>query len=351
MRRELTTIPIRDVLATYPHAQDFFACLGIPDVDVRKTLQELVESLEDDCMEDLGLDRAQLLEQFVLFVENMTRLKDAASRRLDSITIVGGHNKIGDPEPVRLTLRPGEVISIVGPTGAGKSRLLADIECLAQKDTPTGRQVFVNGRVPGQQERFSAEHKLVAQLSQNMNFVIDLTVGEFIAIHAESRMMDHTEEMTKQVEECANELAGEGFTLDTPVTQLSGGQSRALMIADTALLSPLPIVLIDEIENAGVDRKKALGLLVKEEKIVLMSTHDPLLALMGDKRVVIENGGITRILVTSDVERANLAELERIDAKMTALRTLIRAGRTVDFDMQQYFRNGKHHSFGDNDPW
>lgn len=54
--------------------------------------------------------------------------------------------------------------------------------------------------------------------------------------------------------------------MDTAVTALSGGQSRALMIADTALLSSSPIVLIDEIENAGVDRKKALELLVRKEK-------------------------------------------------------------------------------------
>ncbi len=99
---------------------------------------------------------------------------------------------------------------------------------------------------PGQEQRFSAEHKLVAQLSQNMNFVIDLTVGEFIATHAESRMMDQPEEVAQRVAVCANNLSGEPFALDTPVTQLSGGQSRALMIADTALLSPLPIVLIDK---------------------------------------------------------------------------------------------------------
>ena len=87
-------------------------------------------------------------------------------------------------------------------------------------------------------------------------------------------------------------LAGENFAPETAVTALSGGQSRALMIADTAVLSSSPIVLIDEIENAGIDRKKALDLLISQDKIVLMATHDPLLALMADKRIVIKNGGI-----------------------------------------------------------
>ena len=40
---------------------------------------------------------------------------------------------------------------------------------------------------PDPGRRFSIEHKLVAQLSQNMNFVMDLTVEEFITMHAESR--------------------------------------------------------------------------------------------------------------------------------------------------------------------
>jgi ABC-type lipoprotein export system ATPase subunit len=337
MKRAVTEIPINDVLIAHPYAEDFFNSLGLQDVEGRKTLQQYVEALDEERFEDLGLDRLQVLDRFVLFIDKMSALKAASLKGVESVTIIGGHNKSGAEEQVNLTLRPGEIICVVGPTGAGKSRLLADIECLAQDDTPTGRRILVNGRVPPPEERFSAEHKLVAQLSQNMNFVIDLTVGEFIAAHAESRMMDHPDEIAERVAACANELAGEQFSLDSPVTQLSGGQSRALMIADTALLSPLPIVLIDEIENAGVDRKKALSLLVKEEKIVLMSTHDPLLALMGDKRVVVRNGGITDILETNSAERANLAELERIDAKMMELRNLIRAGGTADFDLKKHF--------------
>jgi ABC-type uncharacterized transport system ATPase component len=117
---------------------------------------------------------------------------------------------------------------------------------------------------------------------------------------------------------------------DTPVTSLSGGQSRALMIADMAILSKSPIVLIDEIENAGIDRKKALELLVKQEKIILMATHDPILALMGDKRLVIKNGGIAKIIESSDAERKNLTKLEELDNTLLALRNRIRFGETLE---------------------
>ncbi len=125
---------------------------------------------------------------------------------------------------------------------------------------------------------------------------------------------------------CANDLAGESFGSDVSLTQLSGGQTRALMIADTALLSASPVVLIDEIENAGIDRKKALALLVAEEKIVLISTHDPILALMGQRRMVIRNGAVAAVIDTTEGEIANLSLLESVDRVWNDLRHRLRSG-------------------------
>ncbi|MBU1370028.1 MAG: ABC transporter ATP-binding protein, partial [Bacteroidetes bacterium] len=107
------------------------------------------------------------------------------------------------------------------------------------------------------------------------------------------------------------------------------GQSRALMIADTALLSQSPVVLIDEIENAGIDRKKALKILTGEDKIVLMATHDPILALMADQRIVIKNGGIHKIIQTTEGEKAMLKQLEMADQKLQNLRARLRGGEVL----------------------
>ncbi len=154
-------------------------------------------------------------------------------------------------------------------------------------------------------------------------------------LHGESRMINDLDETARRIFETANQLAGERFLPTTPLTQLSGGQSRALMIADTAFLSLSPVVLVDEIENAGVDRKEALRLLAKEQKIVLMSTHDPILALMGDKRIIIENGGIKDVIPTSAKEKENLAELEAVDRKTTRLLHLLRTGQRVETPLAQ----------------
>jgi len=224
----------------------------------------------------------------------------------------------------------GEVICIVGPTGSGKSRLLEDIECMAKGDTPTGRIIRINGEN-------LLENNLVAQLSQNMNFVMDVSVGDFIRMHAKSRDAGDINSITKEIVKYANELAGEKFTSEVPITALSGGQSRALMIADTALLSVSPIVLIDEIENAGVDRSKAIELLVKEGKIVFVSTHDPILALLGDKRIIIRNGAIRKVIITQVKEKDNLKIMKQIDNKMLNLRNALRSGETIGWNMEEYF--------------
>ena len=337
MRECLECLPLRELLANYAYASDYFSSLGMEVDDECLPLDDYLAGLPDLAIEDYGMARDQIAENFFLYMEKMEDLKLKDGARINEITVIGGVDKNGAEENISLVMRPGDIICLVGPTGSGKSRLLADIECLAQRDTPTRRQILIDGKAPAAGCRFSVEYKLVAQLSQNMNFIMDLSAGEFIAMHAESRIAGNVEEIVCDVIACANELAGEKFSIETPVTSLSGGQSRALMIADTALLSESPIVLIDEIENAGVDRKKALDLLVKKEKIALMATHDPILALMGDKRIVIKNGGIHKILETSQMEKRNLKYLQTLDKKMLELRNLLRFGEYVDFNALDFF--------------
>lgn len=326
---DLLIMPLARLLAEYPYLEDFFSSFGLQLQAGDQTLQQYFDALDPDKLLDLGLSREQLGKSLHDFLAGMLSLEDA-TEKVESLTIIGGYDKSGTAEALEITLRPGQIICIVGPTGSGKSRLLADIEWVAQGDTPTRRKILINGGVPDGKWRFSTEHKLVAQLSQNMNFVMDLTAEEFVMMHAECRLVPDPEEKVMQILKQANELAGEQFRPDTPVTSLSGGQSRALMIADMAILSRSPIVLIDEIENAGIDRKKALELLVREEKIILMATHDPILALMGDQRLVIKNGGIAKIIHSSDKERKNLARLEELDNTLLALRNRIRSGETLE---------------------
>ena len=250
------------------------------------------------------------------------------SSEVTSLTIIGGKGKSGVTEPSSITCYPGDIICLVGPTGSGKSRMLGDIESLAQGDTPSGRKILINGMIPSSSDRCGAIG-LIAQLSQQMNFVVDLTVRDFISIHAESRLVENPDEVVEAILKTANELSGEQFSPDASLTQLSGGQSRALMIADTALLCPSPIVLIDEIENAGVNRKNALDLLVKKGKITFIATHDPVLALMGSRRLFFRDGGVAGIIYPDEEERASARYIQTIDDQWTAWREKIRSGEMI----------------------
>jgi ABC-type lipoprotein export system ATPase subunit len=319
---------VGQLLAEYPVAHDFFHNLNLPPLPSDKTLDDAMLVVSEDWLEEFGLRRFEIPEQLASFLRTMTAAD--VLRDISSLTIIGGRDKDGNTENELLELKPGSVVAVVGPTGSGKSRLLADIECLAQGDTPTKRRILIDGAEADEEMRFMLEGKLVAQLSQNMNFVMDVSVAEFLEMHLKSRSRSGEISLIQECFECANSLAGESFTLDTKVTQLSGGQSRALMIADCAYISLSPIVLIDEIENAGVDRHNALEILIKREKVVLISTHDPLLALSADMRIIIQNGGISKIHKTSQREKENLQKLEKIDAMLGDARTKLRAGERLE---------------------
>ena len=106
------------------------------------------------------------------------------------------------------------------------------------------------------------------------------------------------------------------------------------MIADVACIGQAPIVLIDEIENAGVNKKKALDLLVQKDKIVLMATHDPLLILLADRRVVIKNGGMHKTIETNEHERAFYAELEKLDNTIQKTKNFFRLGNELTHESE-----------------
>jgi ABC-type lipoprotein export system ATPase subunit len=317
-----------DLPLTDARCAEFFLFSQLPARGPHRTLRAWWEAQTWDFRTESGWDYERLREGIVAFLGATEAVTAPAPLR--SLEILRGRDKSGQPEKYDLCFKPGDVVCLVGPTGAGKSRFLADIECLAQGDTPTGRIVRIDGRAPDPESRFTGEGRIVAQITQNMNFVMDLAVAEFLRMHAESRALAAPESAMQRVLDAAIHMAGEPFGPETPLTQLSGGQSRALMIADAAFLSPKPVVLIDEIENAGVDRTRALEFFVDQGKIVLLSTHDPLLALSGARRLVIRHGAVQQVIEPSPQEEANRVRLATLDRRLARLRERLRLGERLD---------------------
>ncbi|HZJ84396.1 MAG TPA: ATP-binding cassette domain-containing protein [Syntrophomonadaceae bacterium] len=250
---------------------------------------------------------------------------------IKKISILSGYDKKSKKEEFeKVDIFAGEIIALVGVTGSGKTRLISDIEQHAYGETPTRRKVLIND-IPAP-EYFSANYQeqFIGQVTQNMNFVMDTSVGDFLKMHAECRGVNKVKAVVEKVLTAANELSGEDFGATDDLTSLSGGQARALMIADVALISNVSIVLMDEIENAGIDRLKAFKFLTGYGKISITSTHDPLMSLMADRRIVMQGGGIRKVLVTNNTEKELIKKMLIFDSEMQKLRNTIRSGGQVE---------------------
>ena len=311
-------LPIRHLARILPGLAQHLEGMGIP-----------VDGNEDSSLaflcEEAGLDPVDVLSSL-----GAPELEESPIVLVTRIDVVGGTDKDGNAEAVdRLVLEPGQAVALVGATGSGKSQLLADVESLAQGDSPSGRVILLDGKRPDDDLRWSPSARPVAQVSQGMRFLLDISVGEFLEMHASARGAADPTELAREVIDAACGLCGEPFAATTQLATLSGGQSRALMISDAAMVSASPIILVDEIENAGIDREKALGFLVGQGKIALLATHDPLLALRADRRIVLSNGAMREVLPASPHEQSALGWLENHDRELMRMREILRCGGRI----------------------
>ena len=243
------------------------------------------------------------------------------------ITVFGGYGKDGSPEKVKeFSMAVGDIVSIVGPTGCGKTTLINDIELFANQNTPSGRRVMINDEPIPEDFIFDPSNHPIALISQHTNFLSDLPVEEFLGIHAKVRGAENVEEIITETLNFANELPGEAIIPNIGMTELSGGHTRSLLIADAVVIGNSPIILLDEIENAGIHRTKALELLKRYKKIFVFVTHDPCIALMSDFRIVMKNGAMQQMIFTRPEEKVVVAKMKQIDDMMLDFRQIIREG-------------------------
>ena len=257
---------------------------------------------------------------------------------INKITVISGIGKDGQKEKVdRFDLKMGNIISIVGPTGCGKTTLINDIELFANRNTPSQRQILLNDEPVSDDFTFDPSKHPIALISQHTNFLSDLPVGEFLTIHAKVRGAADIEKVVNETILFANQLTGEAIIKETAMTELSGGQTRSLLIADAVIIGNSPIILLDEIENAGIHKTKALELLKKYEKIFVFVTHDPTIALLSDYRIIMKNGSMQKLVASNAEERLAADELKKIDDVIIHFRGLVRAGEEIGKNQMKHF--------------
>jgi ABC-type lipoprotein export system ATPase subunit len=81
----------------------------------------------------------------------------------------------------------GEVVSMVGPTGSGKTTLINDMEPFADANTPTGRRILINGALSPQEYGEDPARHPITLITPHTTFLSDLAVAGFLSTHARIR--------------------------------------------------------------------------------------------------------------------------------------------------------------------
>ncbi len=245
------------------------------------------------------------------------------------ITILPGMTKDGRDETFEpIDISPGDTISIVGPTGSGKTAFINDIEVFAQGDTVTKRTVLVNGEAPPECFIRDPSRKPIAMITQNTKCLADLSCEEFLRMHVTTRdnLRDNIIDDTIAL---ANRFTGERIYPSARMSSLSGGQTRSLMIADAVMISGAPILLLDEIENAGIFKEEVISHLKNLRKAVIFVTHDPYVSMLSERRIVMGGGEVRMVIRPGNEESEALARVEGMDREMSLLRERIRIGEII----------------------
>ena len=204
---------------------------------------------------------------------------------------------------INMDVKEGELVSLMGPSGCGKSTLLNIIGGLLEADSgrislgsfkygtkPPNRVVDV--RRSGVGWIFQDFH-LVDRLDALDNVAFSLELSGMSSSEAEGRAMD------------ALTRVGLADRMNFIPDQLSGGQQQRVAVA-RAISGSRPLILADE-PTGNLDVKSGeeviklfKDLCANDGLSVLMVTHDPMLASMADRMLLLKDG----VTAASDIRSA-----------------------------------------------
>ncbi|MCL6471402.1 MAG: ABC transporter ATP-binding protein [Firmicutes bacterium] len=177
---------------------------------------------------------------------------------------------------IDLTLEQGDSVSIVGPSGGGKTTLLNIIGCLLR---PTAGEVVIDGKATrsmSEKEQASIRNQKIGFIFQGSHLIPTLTVLENIMLPVWLGSRDGSRDYTARAHDLAKRFGLEERLNHLP-HELSLGQRRRVAIA-RALIKEPAILLADEPTN-DLDPPRAqqigdiLSLLNREGLTLLLVTH------------------------------------------------------------------------------
>ena len=238
-----------------------------------------------------------------------------------------------------MSVKEGEVASIIGPSGSGKTTLLNIIGGL---DTATAGSVVVGGTevtALSTSQLIDFRRKNVGHIFQTLNLIPTLNAAENIELPMIALGVGRTKR-NERVKELL-EIVGLTARANHKPDELSGGEQQRITLA-AALANDAPVILADE-PTGELDTSNAkivVDYLVKISrelgKTIVMVTHDPNIARQTDRILRIEDGTIKAALTPAQILEPTAAvsyvdqlksRLQDIDAQLKKLDKDFRAGK------------------------
>ena len=230
-------------------------------------------------------------------------------------------------DEVAFSIRPGEVLGLIGPNGSGKTTLF---ECVAGVLPADRGRVEYDGRAIAPADRSSVLFYLPDAIapwpSQTVRWALDFTAGFFAFsvlrsefsvrtenVRTKNDRTKNSERRTQNVMDLSDRL-DLGPLLNMRIGELSKGQRKRALLA-IGLLMPQPLLLADE-PFEGLDLRQSrdvaatLRHYAREGRTLFLSIHQIGDAERACDRFVLLSGGRVRGEGTID-------ELSRVAAKET----------------------------------
>ena len=203
------------------------------------------------------------------------------------------YDNITPLKDINLTINDGEVISIIGPSGTGKSTFL---RCLNLLEKPTSGHIWVDGKdITEKKAPIYKIRQKIGFVFQSFNLYSHLTAVENVMYAQVKLLLKTRQEAYDNSMKLLNSvgLVGQAFQY---ADSLSGGQKQRVAIARTLALNP-EIILFDEPTSAldplmVEEVANVIYKLAKQGKTMIIVTHEMEFAKKISSRVLFFADGI-----------------------------------------------------------
>ena len=191
------------------------------------------------------------------------------------------------------SIKKGEKLTIIGPSGGGKSTFL---RCLNLLETPTSGDIYFEGeKITAPKCNINSVRKKMGMVFQHFNLFPHKSILENLTLAPVKLKLKTKEEAVKRAKELL-EMVGLPDKADAYPAQLSGGQKQRVAIARALAMDP-QVLLFDE-PTSALDPEmvgEVLDLikkLAKEGMTMVIVTHEMGFAREVSDRILFMDGGV-----------------------------------------------------------